>query len=251
MEHGLKPLARPVSLHESVQEAIRAYIVANALRPGEALPPEGDLARQLGVSRNSVREAVKALESLGILEARRGSGLFVAEFSFDPLLENLTYGLRFDLNQLAELLEVRRVLETGLIGATMAAMSPAAHEALRQTVEQMRQRAEANENIIEADRQFHQILFEPLGNTTLLKLLDVFWRTYQEAARTTDMRNDDLMGIYRGHAAIQIAVQANDVERARQALDQHYDELKGRLARIQGGLGESPSPGVSVSSSSS
>lgn len=251
MEHGLKPLARPVSLHESVQEAIRAYIVANALRPGEALPPEGDLARQLGVSRNSVREAVKALESLGILEARRGSGLFVAEFSFDPLLENLTYGLRFDLNQLAELLEVRRVLETGLIGDAVAAMSPASHAALRETVEQMRQRAEANESITEADRQFHQILFEPLGNTTLLKLLDVFWRTYQEAARTTDMRNDDLVGTYRDHAAIQDAVQAKDVERARVGLDHHYAGLKGRLARIQGEAAAAPRAGISASSCSS
>lgn len=233
MERAFKPLERPAPLHATVQEAIRTYIVEHSLRPGEALPPETDLARQLGVSRNSVREAVKALESLGILEARRGSGLYVAEFSFDPLLDNLTYGLRFDFDQLAELLEVRRVLETGLVSKATQAMSPASLEALGQTVEQMRQRAEANESITEEDRRFHQNLFEPLGNATLLKLLDIFWRTYQDAAHTTDMRDIDLVGTYRDHAAIFEAVKAGDVERAQTALDKHYDGLVGRLARIQ------------------
>ena len=233
MDRAFKPLARPASLHETVQEAIRTYIMENNVRPGEALPPETDLARQLGVSRNSVREAVKALESLGILEARRGSGLFVAEFSFDPLLDNLTYGLRFDVNQLTELLEVRRVLETGLVDQTMQAITPETIDALAATIEQMRQHAEVNQSITEQDRRFHQILFEPLGNTTLLKLLDIFWRTYQDAARTHDMRNTDLVGTYRDHAAIFEAVRDQDVERAQIALDKHYDGLKGRLARVR------------------
>ena len=233
MERAFKPLERPALLHETVQAAIRTYIMENNLRPGEALPPETDLARQLGVSRNSVREAVKALESVGILEARRGSGLFVAEFSFDPLLDNLTYGLRFDFNQLADLLEVRRVLETGLVGQTMQAIGPETVMALGETVEQMRLHAEADQNITEEDRRFHQILFEPLGNTTLLKLLDIFWRTYQDAARTDNMRNTDLVGTYRDHAAIFEAVRDQDVERAQTALDKHYDGLKGRLARVQ------------------
>jgi len=89
----IKPLARPPLLHVSVQESLKSYIDDNALAPGAPLPPENDLAQQLGVSRNSVREAIKALESLGILETRRGIGVFVKAFSFEPLLANLAYGL--------------------------------------------------------------------------------------------------------------------------------------------------------------
>lgn len=237
MERGFKPLTRPTPLHLSVQEAIRAYILDNNLRGGDALPPETDLARQLGVSRNSVREAVKALESLGILEARRGSGLFVAEFSFDPLLDNLSYGLRFDTRELAELLEVRRVLEVGLIAPAIAAMTPEALEALSRTVAQMHALALTGSNFAEEDRQFHQILFAPLGNGTLLKLLDIFWRTYQETSRIADMRNPDPLSTYEDHAAIAAAVQTRDVEAARQALDRHYDGLAGRLARMRAELG--------------
>jgi DNA-binding FadR family transcriptional regulator len=237
MERAFKPLARPAPLHHSVQEAIRAFILEHNLRAGDALPPETDLARQLGVSRNSVREAVKALESLGVLEARRGSGLYVREFSFNPLLENLSYGLLFDLRDLAELLEVRRVLETGLIGAAMAAMPASTLDALQVTIARMGALAGQDESFAEEDRQFHQILFEPLGNRTLLKLLDIFWVTYQEASRHTDMRNPDPVGTARDHAAIYDAVRAGDVDEARAALDQHYAGLTSRLARIQAQVG--------------
>ena len=236
METRLKPLVRPALLHHSVQDAIRAFILDNKLRAGDPLPPETDLARQLGVSRNSVREAVKALESLGILETRRGSGLFVRAFSFDPLLENLSYGLLFDLRELVELLEIRRTLETGLIGATMRVMPSTAVDELGAVVSAMAELANRGENFADEDRRFHQILFEPLGNLTLLKLLDVFWLTYREASRHTDMRNPDLIPTYEDHASIFEAVAARDVEEARAALDRHYAGLAGRLARAQAQL---------------
>ncbi|MBA3414207.1 MAG: FadR family transcriptional regulator [Chloroflexia bacterium] len=236
MTAALKPLARPASLHRSVQDAIRAFILDNTLRAGDALPPETDLARQLGVSRNSVREAVKAMESLGILETRRGSGLYVRAFSFAPLLENLSYGLLFDLRELAELLDIRRVLETGLIAAAMAAMPPAALAALGRVVAEMGARADQGENFPDEDRRFHQVLFEPLGNRTLLTLLDVFWLTYREATRHVDMGNPDPVLTYRDHAAIHAAVAAADVEGARAALDQHYAWIARRLELAQAQL---------------
>src|ERR671912_516559 len=111
---GIKPLTKPPSLHVTVQESLRGYIEDNQLKAGDALPPEGYLAQQLGVSRNSMREAIKALESVGILETRRGIGVFVKAFSFDPLLEHLAYGLRGSLREVGELVEIRRVLEVAL-----------------------------------------------------------------------------------------------------------------------------------------
>lgn len=233
MQPALKPLTRQRLLYQSVQDALRAFILDNKLRAGDPLPPETDLARQLGVSRNSVREAVKAMESLGILETRRGSGLFVRAFSFDPLLENLSYGLLFDLRELTELLEIRRVLETGMIGAAMQAMPPAAIADLNDVVTAMSELAHRGENFPEEDRRFHQVLFEPLANQMLLKLLDVFWLTFQEASRHVDLLNPYVVPTYQDHAAIAAAVAAGDVDEARAALDRHYAGLTDRLARVQ------------------
>jgi len=236
VQSAFRPLARQPLLHQSVQGAIRAFILDNKLRAGDVLPPEGDLARQLGVSRNSVREAVKAMESLGILETRRGSGLYVRAFSFDPLIENLQYALLFDLRELAELLEIRRVLETGLIAETMAGMPAESIAALGEVVAAMEHMAIRGEDFAEEDRRFHQVLFEPLGNQTLLKLLDIFWLTFREASRHTDIHNPDPLSTAQDHAAIQMAVATGQVDEARAALDHHYDGLTRRLEQAQARL---------------
>jgi DNA-binding FadR family transcriptional regulator len=152
------------------------------------------------------------------------------------LLENLSYGLLFDLRELAELLEIRRALETGLVGAAMRAMTRANVEALGEVVQDMAARARRAEGFFEEDRRFHQVLFEPLGNQTLLKLLDVFWLTYREASRQTDMQNPDLIPTYEDHAAIYDAIAAHDELEARAALDRHYAGITRRLAQAQAQL---------------
>lgn len=233
MQKALAPMARPPLLNQSVQDAIRAYILDNKLRAGDPLPSEADLARQLGVSRNSVREAVKGLDSLGILEARRGSGLFVRAFSFEPLLDNLSYGLLFDLRELAELLEIRRVLETGLIEAALRAMPEMTLRELQGVIARMGARAERGEPFLEEDRRFHQLLFANLGNRSLLKLLDVFWLTFRKASQYADLGDSDVMRTYHDHAAIVEAIVAQDVAQARRALDRHYAGLQERLTRAR------------------
>src|SRR5260221_10589345 len=89
----LKPIKRGELLYEAAQTEIKEYIITHRLKSGDPLPTEMKLAEHLGVSRNSVREAVKALEAVGVLESRAGAGLFVSDFSFDPLLRNMAYGL--------------------------------------------------------------------------------------------------------------------------------------------------------------
>ncbi|MGW1626656.1 FadR/GntR family transcriptional regulator, partial [Streptomyces sp. NPDC002172] len=94
-------------------ERIKAMIAEGRLEPGQRLPTERDLAAQLGMSRSSMREAIRALTVLGVLEARHGSGIYVTQLEAGDLLE--TFGVVADLSRgprLVELLEVRRVLES-------------------------------------------------------------------------------------------------------------------------------------------
>jgi DNA-binding FadR family transcriptional regulator len=232
METPLKRLERP-ALFRSVQDIIKNYILENNLSAGAPLPPETKLARQLGVSRSSVREAVKALESLGILETRRGSGLFVQDFSFEPLLENLPYGLLFDLHQLADLLVIRRVLEIGMIEAALAVITPEQLTQLQLLTKQMLLKAEQGQTFPAEDREFHATLFASLQNQMLLKLLDTFWLTFHKAAQLTDLQDHDPMRTYRDHVAILEAVVAGEVAQVRRALDQHYLSLEKRLKHVQ------------------
>ncbi|GAA3651303.1 FadR/GntR family transcriptional regulator [Nonomuraea antimicrobica] len=226
----LARLAKPSTIHESVQEALRGYIIDNRLRPGDAMPSEGDLAQQLGISRNSVREAVKALMSLGILETRRGSGVYVTPFSLSALAETLPYSLLFDLDELSELLEIRRVLETGLIERAITDMTEATRDRLRRVVDDMREQARRGRDVIQQDRAFHHTLFEDAGNRVLLKVLDAFWVALHEALATRpDIHERAPAEICADHEAIYRAVLDRDIERARRTLEDHYTEIRDRI----------------------
>lgn len=231
MASSLAPVDRPKLLHISVQESLKAFIAGNGLLPGMPLPPEGELAQKLNVSRGSVREAIRGLASLGIVESRRGIGVFVADFSFAPLLDNLAFGLRHSARQVAEVLQVRRALEVGLVGDAVRLATEADIAELRGIVARMHDRAAQGESFVQEDQAFHQAMFRSLGNTTLLQLLDVFWLAFFKAADDLTLANPDPVRTWRDHLAIVDALAARNVTLTRTRLDQHYDGIARVLAQ--------------------
>ena len=233
-------LHRPKLLHVSVQESLKAYIADNRVVSGAPLPPEGELAARLGVSRGSVREAIRGLESLGIVESRRGIGVFVARFSFAPLLDNLAFGLREAVREIAEMLQIRRALEVALIDDVVALASDADIAALREITDRMKARALRGESFAEEDQAFHHALFASLGNATLLQLMDVFWLAFFKAADDLTLDNADPVATWRDHDGIVAALAARDAQAARARLEQHYDGITRLLANNRATLGGTP-----------
>jgi DNA-binding FadR family transcriptional regulator len=230
VEHAQpRPIERPARLHASVRESLQQLIAARGLKPGDALPPETALARSLGVSRNSLREATKALESVGVLEARHGTGIFVREFSFGPLIEYLGVSAGHALTDLADILDVRRTLETGLIGEVITRIGAKDLAALDATLAAMRRRAAAGEPFPEEDQAFHAQLFACLDNRVLLSVLDVFWRAFHRAVDLRGMDDHDPMQTWADHDAIVAAVRQGNADAARQQLDAHYHGIRERL----------------------
>ena len=231
---SMTPLSRAPLLHVTVQESLKQYIETNQLKAGDPLPPETFLAQQLGVGRNSMREAIKALESLGILETRRGIGVFVKEFSFKPLLDNLAYGLQDSLRDVEELREIRRVLETGLIGKTIEMIAETDLAALRDVTARMKVRAERQESFAKEDQQFHQLLFRCQNNHMLSALIDIFWTAFNKASNFSNLDNPNPLDTWRDHHEIVEAVARKDVGQARQRLDDHYRGIQQVIARNRG-----------------
>ena len=224
-------IERQQSLHISVQEIIKAYIVENNLRAGDPLLPETKLAKQLGVSRNSIREAVKALESTGLLETRRGIGVFIRDFSFDPIINNLSYGLLQNLKELSDLLEIRRLLETGMIVKIIPTLTVQDFRELHNVLTSMKSRAEKSEPFRDEDREFHRQLFKNSHNDTLLKLLDLFWLVFTKTSSYANLEDENPMQTYRNHVTIVDSIAEGNIEKARAALDQHYSSILKRLEK--------------------
>lgn len=229
----MEPIQRPPSLHQSIQDSVKSYITQNDLKVGDALPSENELSKQLGVSRNLVREAIRGMETLGIVEIRRGSGLFVSSFSLERLIDNVDFSIRFELRELTELYVVRRALETGMIGDAIKARTPQQMDELSSILDHIRQRAEAGETFPQEDRRFHQCLFEPVNNYTLLQILDSFWLALNKADNVVDLQDKDPLWTYKLHIPIVEAFKRGDVEATHISLVEHYSNLEARLRHIQ------------------
>ncbi len=201
---------------------IRDMIRSGALSPGDRLPPEGDLASSLGLSRTSLREAVRALSFLNVLDTRQGDGTYVTELGPGMVLAAL--GLAVDLQQgqaLLDIVSVRRILEPA--ATALAATRIGAHD-----VAQLRamiadgQDAGDVEQLVQGDLDFHRTIARAAGNLVLIPLLDGLaaptvrlriWRGLSEAGSTGRTLVE--------HTAIVDALEAGDPELARAAATVH------------------------------
>ncbi len=246
----LAPIPRRELIHHAVQAALKDYIVDRRLHAGDPLPPEGQLARTLGVSRNSVREAVKALESVGIVEARPGSGLFVREFSLDAVLDQMAFGMLFDVGALREILDIRSVIETGMVERVLGAVTPAQLSDLHRILDVWHGVALRGEYPAQVDRSFHAALYQNDSMPLVGKVLDAFWRVFYEArARALVAEPLDPVETFALHVAIVDAVEAGDVAQLRRAVSAHHQGIQRRVAaaaQAAGGASEGAETGTAA-----
>ncbi|WP_432039485.1 FadR/GntR family transcriptional regulator [Streptomyces cucumeris] len=153
---------------------LRHMIASGRLGAGERIPPEADLCEELGVSRGSLREAVRMLTALGVVEPRHGSGTFVSQLRPEDIIGSLSLTLELlPLTGLLEVYEIRRVLEAHIAAKAAARATPEAVGTLFSLIEAM----EATEDPTEAselDHRFHAEIARIGGNPTLMSLLAVF-----------------------------------------------------------------------------
>ncbi|WP_198684087.1 FadR/GntR family transcriptional regulator [Brachybacterium sp. YJGR34] len=152
--------------------AIKQMIVDGSIGPGDRLPPEKELSERLGLSRNSLREAVKALELIRVLDVRQGDGTYVTSLSPGVLLEAL--GFVMDLSRdssVLELFAVRRLLEPAAVEAACEHLDAAALAELEALMAPLDEDTDV-ETLVAADITFHRIINAACGNAYLSSLLD-------------------------------------------------------------------------------
>jgi len=162
-----------MALTDEAITKIRAMIQSGELPPGARLPPEPQLAAQIGLSRSGVREAVKVLEAARVLDVRRGDGTYVTSLGPRLLFEGL--GLAVELlrdDTLLEVMEVRRLLEPAATGLAAIRMSDGALDELGAILDDMRAAADDPERLVHCDIAFHRAVTAATGNETLTSLLD-------------------------------------------------------------------------------
>jgi DNA-binding FadR family transcriptional regulator len=229
-----KPFRGPL-LNRAIQDHLKHYITEHHLQAGDMLPPEGQIAEELGVGRGSVREAIKALESLGIVEVRHGNGVFVRSFNFDSVLDLLSYGLVFDPSRIADILQIRRWLEATAIVEVVHRIRSEQIAQIEEVLARWETKADAHISPGDEDRAFHRMLYGALGNASLIALLDTFWLVFHAVpvrTITTDLQPTTTL---QDHRDILAAVRAGDAALAQQRVQEHFSGIETRLQKAASG----------------
>jgi DNA-binding FadR family transcriptional regulator len=220
-------------------DKIQKLIISGSWGPGDRLPKETELAAQLGLSRNSLREAVRALSQLRVLEVRQGDGTYVTSLEPKLLLESTSFVSHLLIGESAvELFEVRRLLEGAAAALAAARIDSAGKEALRTKLEQMTE-AETVEELVEADVDFHAIIARATGNTFLTSLLASLSSRTMRARIWRGREVDNVLDVTRDeHRRVYEAIAGGDPELARAAAMAHIASgerwLRAQLAATSG-----------------
>jgi GntR family transcriptional repressor for pyruvate dehydrogenase complex len=217
--------------YEQVAEQIQKLIAQGQLKPGDRLPPERELATRFGVARSSIRDAVRTLEVMGILEPRQGAGTVVRDLSADSLVVPLATVLVRKRELVSELLDVRRMLEPGL--AARAAKNATVEEVL-QLEDILRRQAEKmgrGQPTIEEDSEFHYAIGRAARNSVVLKVLDVLMDLLRESRARSLQAPGRPERSYAGHMRVLRAIKRRDPAAAEKAVRKHLEEIESIVMR--------------------
>jgi DNA-binding FadR family transcriptional regulator len=222
-----------VAVTDEAIEKIKAMIVSGTLRAGDRLPKEADLAAELGLSRSSLREAVRALSLMNILDVRQGDGTYVTSLEPTLLLEALSFIVDFHRDAtVLELLAVRRILEPAATAMAAERATDADLEELGKLLDSLGESPSADE-LVANDLEFHRRIVACSGNSVLSSLVETM------SAPTTRAR------VWRGltqagawertlaeHRAILHAMVLRDAEAARSWSTVHIASVEQWLAEV-------------------
>lgn len=226
MNPAFTPVTTGARLSDQVAEQLAAEIRRGGLAPGDKLPTEAQLVAQFGVSRTVVREAVSRLKSLGLVDSRQGSGVFVcAQASFAPL----HFEAQHAASQAAvvQMVELRRALEAEVAALAAQRRSASDLRRIQAAVRALDAAVQGGGDGVREDVEFHRAIAQAADNPFLLQTLAYLGQFLHGATQVTRAnearRHDFAQAVQDEHAAIVQAVQAGDPQAARAAAAGHMD----------------------------
>lgn len=217
----LKPI-KTRKIYEEIAEQLRKQVAEGKLKPGDRLPSERELAERLQVSRASVREALSALEMMGLLEVRSGEGTYIRHVNMDSVVAPLSWALSLDKDTMKQLMEVRKILEVQTVSLAAERARDTDLKELAETIEDMRKDMEDGLFDEVSDQRFHFLITQATQNKILIRLMNSISDTFRQTIKFGLTKSDEnIIKLYHEHVAIYEAIKAKDPATARERMLSH------------------------------
>jgi GntR family transcriptional regulator, transcriptional repressor for pyruvate dehydrogenase complex len=233
----LTPAPAP-SRSAEVTNVLLERLLAGELRRGSRIPSERALAEALGVGRSAIRESLKSLTMLGLLEVRQGDGTYLSARHSSLLPQIVQWGLLLEERSLEDLIEARRHLEITLAGLAASRRTPDDLTALKDALQTMRGTQGMHEQYAEADMSFHLAVAAASQNTVLSDMLQAIRQLLRVWTLRVVTDQASSRASYRLHPPVFTAIKSGDVDAARAAMTRHMDEAERRLRATLASAGD-------------
>lgn len=187
------------SVTNQITETIRDYILRKNLTPGSKLPSENELSEQLHVSRASIREAMKTLESSGLVVSMQGKGRYINDFDYAKLVENFNYSFKVNFTEFKEVVQIRKALESYFLPCISSDLTDDDYSDLNKLIDIMEKQIENGKtfnDISLTHSKFHKRLYSKLNNKILESLI-VMFTVFQQTRGTKPQADADFINEHR------------------------------------------------------
>lgn len=219
-----QPIERE-TVAEQVAARIMSMVSARALKPGDQLPPERELAESLGVSRPSLREAIRGLSILGVVKSRQGGGAFISELDAESLLGPIRFFLSLEDVNVRELYDARSLIESDVARRAALNMSDEQLDALEQIVEEQASILSDARAFRVSDFAFHEAIWQGCGNAFLRRIGESLNVLGLEVRRRASETEGVLEQSWNDHRSLLAALRARDADAAGRAAETHMHNV--------------------------
>lgn len=230
----LKPI-KTRKIYEEIVEQIRELVARGELKPGDRLPSERDLVERLKVSRASIREALSALELMGLLEVRSGEGTFVRKLRSESVVAPLAWMLTMEKGTVLELLEIRKILEVQAVGMAAERAESEDIRELSAALDRLQDDLNSPTSDGSSDHRFHYAITRATKNKIMIRLMDTIsdLMKYSLKASRSKLYEGKYTPalLFQEHKKIYEAIVAKDVEMARNYMLTHLTGVEEEILK--------------------
>lgn len=226
---------KKTKIYEQIVSQIKDLITQGKLKSGDQLPPERELSETFRVSRASVREAIRSLESQGLLDSRQGDGTYIALHAVELLVQPLASALFAEKESQIELFEMRRLIEPQLAYLATERATPDEVARMEEILKWQEEQIAQGESGMEADTAFHYALAQAAKNRILIRIVNTMVDLLSQSRdRSLQVLGRPSKSLAR-HKEILEAIKSGNKERAAMAMRKHIEAIERNLLRTQAG----------------